>query len=571
MALLISKNNFLGSKNIGAYFVNTHKFKLYEENYLFHLSGEIFSHTIEEVINLIIDNAEVKFDKIIGDFSIILFNKKSNKLSILNDRAGRNLIYYSTKKDFSVSDDFWSIVKHDEYTVDDVDLLTFKTQIFFSASPDNKTILCGLNIVPNAVIADYINNSFSIKKYWHFNLKKNKLTKEQKYDEIDRLLSASFKTIKELNPENTVYGIGVSGGLDSRIIPHYALKYGMKLKSFIVGQEKPHRFWKSNDHISSDSIVDHFKLEHQKLEYNELSYLDKLELEVLYAPSVASQMFKIPNIDKIDFDVLLTGASGFYVGSSPFYSKIRKLDLIEMVCVQQTDLNLKRKFYRIKKGLNYIFGKWFNTNPVVVKSIEGIINESDVIQIHNKIKKYFSEMKNLNKTEKLMNYAVSILGQRNKSGSFESLLNHKKDYTPYMPFLMDAVEYWNEDDIYDRKLFENFIKERLPELASIKAQDYKTALDVDNPNLINKLLSLAMFVIRGTGVMNYPRWSKGKEFKKFVNEYFIMDVYVSSYFDIEKIKKLTYQDKIDSSVITGIIKLNEIIKRIDKNGIHNHK
>ena len=67
-----------------------------------------------------------------------------------------------------------------------------------------------------------------------------------------------------------------------------------------------------------------------------------------------------------------------------------------------------------------------------------------------------------------------------------------------MPFLMDAVEYWNEDDIYDRKLFENFIKERLPELASIKAQDYKTALDVDNPNLINKLLSLAMFVIRGT-------------------------------------------------------------------------
>lgn len=572
MALLISKKEFNNSQKKGFFFLNIEKFTFFRDQYLYCIIGEIFSHTNEEVIMAVIDNNRIVLDGIIGDFSLVLFDDKNQEIKILNDKAGRHLLYYSTKTNITISSDFWSVIRHEKYTVEDIDLLTFKTQVFFSATPDCKTLFKELRIFPNATISSYLDEEMKIDKYWYFSLHPNNLTRDQKYDQIEYTLNDCFKSIKKSNPKDAVYGVGISGGIDSRIIPYYALKHDMKLKSFIVGQEKPHLFWSSNDHIASDLIVDKFNLEHQKLEYNELSYREKLNIEVEKAPLVTSQIFKIPNLHKLNFDVLLTGASGFFVGSSPFYSKIRGKDIVNIVCTQQSDLNIRRKFHKIRKGINYILGKRiFEVNPIIVKSLPGIISESEVKSIQLKIKEFFSDMRQLNDTEKLMNYALSVLGQRNKKGSFESLLGEYKDYTPYLPFFIGVVQNWTEDEIYDRALFENFVKERLPDLATIKAQNHKTVLAKEKPSTFQKIKSLLLFVFRGTGVMNYPKWARELEFKTFVKEYFKEKTYVDDYFDIKKVKKMTYRKELDPTVLTSIVKLNEIIKKISKGEFYNNQ
>jgi asparagine synthase (glutamine-hydrolysing) len=563
MAVLISKSSFDNSNKINDYFIHN-RFQLYKGRYYFDLIGEIYNIKIDEIIELIVEKKIQSFETIIGDFSIIIYDSELNEVLFLNDKAGRNIIFYSQKNTFTIADDFWSIVRQNLYTLKDIDTVELKTQLFFSASTTYSTILKGLKIFENAVFSIFSDNRFEQKKYWNFRLIKNNLSINEKYDQLDNSLNTAFKTIKRINDKNTIYGIGVSGGMDSRIVPYYALKNNMKLKSFIIGEEKPNGLLKSNDHASSDRVVDYFNLEHQKLEFNELSYKEKNELDCIYNPIGSSQIFKIPNIDKCNFDILLTGASGFIVGSSPFYTKNKKLNLSDTLFVQQSDLKLKVKFYKIKKVLNYLFGNIFNIQDIVVSSIDGIISEEETAMVKQNLNQYINKLNNLSYTEILMNYAIGILGQKNKSGSFESLINHTKSYTPYTPFLLDIVQTWTEEDIYDRKLFENFISERLPELAEIRQQNHKPSVNIKKPTIIQKVSSLVTYVIRGQGVMNYNNWAKQKEFKEFIRKEIKENNYISTYVDVFKIQKLVNENRLNADVLAGCIKMNKILSMIDK-------
>jgi hypothetical protein len=563
MAVLISKSSFDNSNKINDYFIHN-RFQLYKGRYYFDLIGEIYNIKIDEIIELIVEKKIQSFETIIGDFSIIIYDSELNEVLFLNDKAGRNIIFYSQKNTFTIADDFWSIVRQNLYTLKDIDTVELKTQLFFSASTTYSTILKGLKIFENAVFSIFSDNRFEQKKYWNFRLIKNNLSINEKYDQLDNSLNTAFKTIKRINDKNTIYGIGVSGGMDSRIVPYYALKNNMKLKSFIIGEEKPNGLLKSNDHASSDRVVDYFNLEHQKLEFNELSYKEKNELDCIYNPIGSSQIFKIPNIDKCNFDILLTGASGFIVGSSPFYTKNKKLNLSDTLFVQQSDLKLKVKFHKIKKVLNYLFGNIFNIQDIVVSSIDGIISEEETAMVKQNLNQYINKLNNLSYTEILMNYAIGILGQKNKSGSFESLINHKKSYTPYTPFLLDIVQTWTEEDIYDRKLFENFISERLPELAEIRQQNHKPSVNIKKPTIIQKVSSLVTYVIRGQGVMNYNNWAKQKEFKEFIRKEIKENNYISTYVDVFKIQKLVNENRLNADVLAGCIKMNKILSMIDK-------
>jgi len=563
--MLISEVEFENSVNINKFFLAKNKFEKYDENIFFYINGFIFSdHTKDIIIDAVLKKDTVLFKEMIGEFSIIIFDKSQNNIYILNDKTGRNLIYYSNKNYLSISEDFWSIVKYNKFTINDIDKLSLKEHVFFYVSLEYHTILKGLDILPNASFTIIEDDNLIIKKYWHFKLEKNSYTVEKKYDMLDKSFDDTMKKIKKLNSNDIEYGIGVSGGMDSRLIPHYALKHNMKLKSYIIGEEKPNKLFKSNDHVSSDLIVDYFTLTHQKMRYNELSYKEKNRIDAIYNPIGTSQIFKIPNINNINFDMLLTGASGFIVGASPFYNNVKYLSIESLIFDKQSSLKLRKKNVRMYKGINYIVNKnIFDTNDISIDSIVGLINKDEIAIIKNKLNNFLNTMNSLSKTEKLMNYAIGILGHRNKSGSFESLINHKINYTLYTTYTLEMVKYLNEDEIYDRKLFEDFIKERLPELANIKGQDHKTSLLNTTPKYLQKIFSILEFAIRGQGVMNYHNWVNSKDFSSYIEQSLATYDYVSKFFDIGKVLSLTKTGELNSIIITNIIKHNEVMYLID--------
>lgn len=576
--MIISKVEFKDSIKVDDYFLSKEKFIVSDDGIYYYVYGELFSEqSIETIIGLMLDGSPKDFDDLIGEFSIVLYDSNTGSIYLLNDKTGRNIIYYSDHNHFSISDDFWSIVKYNDYTIDDVDDVSLKEHVFFYVSMQHNTILKALNILPNASYAVVKNGIIDIKKYWYFKLEKNHLPTEKKYDLLAQSFEDTIKKVKTLNSKDTVYGIGVSGGMDSRLVPYYTLRHDMRLHSFIIGQEKPNRFFRSNDHLSSDLVVEHFGLKNQKLDFDEYSYEKKNRLDAIYNPIGSSQIFKIPNISKVDFDVLLTGASGFIVGASPFYSSVRDLPIETLIFDKQSSLKLRKKFVRLLKGVNYIVGReLFDTKDRLQTSISGLIDEKEVEKLKNNLSRLLHTTEHLSKTEQLMNYAIGILGQRNKAGSFESLVEHKKNYSLYSTYTLEMMKYLTEDEIYDRKLFEDFIKVRLPELANIKGQDHKTAIDNITPQRLQKLKSLFEYTIRGQGVMNYHNWARSAEFNSYITNTLHKYDYVSRYFDMDKVVSLTLSQELYSTILTNIIKYNEVMYLIDNiekeyDGLYNDK
>lgn len=563
--MIISEIEFKNSIKLNNYFLAKEKFQKYNDELYYYIYGSLFSsQKIDDILDAILKKDKTFFLNMIGEYSIVVFDFKNNEIFILNDKTGRNLIYYSNKNGLSVSEDFWGIIKYNKFKIEDINKNSLKAHVCFYVSFEYHTILNELNILPNASYTVIKDASLNIEKYWYFKLEENNYTVDEKYDMLGQSFETTIEKIKSKNKVNTTYGIGVSGGMDSRLVPYYTLKNNMKLNSYIIGEEKPNKFWKSNDHVSSDLIVDYFKLNNQKLDFNELSYKEKNRLDAIYNPIGTSQIFKIPKISQIDFDILLTGASGFIVGASPFYTSVKELPIETLIFDKQSSLKLRKRFVRFFKGINYIVGKdIFNTKDKIQSSIDGLITKNEVKELKKNLSSFLNKMDSLTQTEKLMNYAIGILGHRNKAGSFESLINHKENYTLYSTYTLEMMKYLSEDEIYDRKLFEDFIKVRLPELASIKGQDHKTSLLNSTPKVFQKLWSIGIFALRGNGVMNYHNWVKSSAFNQYLKSTLNEYDYVSKYFDIEKIIKLTKTGELNSIIITNIIKYNEVMYLID--------
>jgi asparagine synthase (glutamine-hydrolysing) len=359
VSLIISHNDFAASKKCFGFYYNDELFVSFDERYSYFLKGELYGGDISDLVNIIKCKNHELISDIDGEYSCIFVDKTDGSIYIINDKTGRDTIFYSEKQGLSVSDDIWDLVYHLDFKLEDIDSLSLKCQVFLFSDPSYNTFIKGINILPNAIVASYSSSKFLITKYWWFAKKENCLTVAAKMDMLDTALNFTFKRIRNTYSESTSFGVGISGGLDSRLIPYFCKKHKIPLNSFIIGEQKPNKILISNDHCRSQEIVDHFNLKNTLHEYNDTNIKIRLRKDAVYAPIASSQLFKMPNMDKVNFDILITGGSGYIVGSSPFYSKSKYPDVVDMILERQSALKKLPKFYRYKKGLNHLFGKIF--------------------------------------------------------------------------------------------------------------------------------------------------------------------------------------------------------------------
>ncbi|MDK2886934.1 MAG: hypothetical protein PWP54_1512 [Thermosipho sp. (in: thermotogales)] len=72
---------------------------------------------------------------------------------------------------------------------------------------------------------------FKEKKYWDFYLNSNIRNIDEASDIIERSI---IETLENIEKDKKIFGIGVSGGLDSRILLYYAKKINFNVKPFII-------------------------------------------------------------------------------------------------------------------------------------------------------------------------------------------------------------------------------------------------------------------------------------------------------------------------------------------------
>ncbi len=540
-------------------------------NFFYYLFGEIFAdqHLLEQYIR------EEKLELIpslLGEYSIVLVKRSGGEINLISDKAGRNILFYGLDDTLCVSTDFWSIVDILNKTVDDINVQALKEQMFFNTTLDYNTVVNGIKMMPPSTMLTLNDQGrqAKINKHWRFkiNCNKDKTSKAEKIERFDSELINAFRLIKNNNPADTVYNIGVSGGMDSRIIPYYAQKANLKLESFIIGDCRPKSFLLSGDHISSRKIVEYFDLKnHQEIAYNTLSFHKKLEKDALAFPYGGSQLFITIPDNMVGGDVLLTGASGFYIGASPIYRDVVSNDIKYSTLKYLSLLKKVNRKHKWEKAYNFLANK--PTAPQVEifsEGIEGLIEHNEVEDSIHKIQSFYEGLEGFSNIEKIMNFNVSGIGHKNKLGSFESLLGQKKSYTIYSPFLSDFIQTWNDEDLIERQLFHDFIIKKHLQISRIKGQDYKVALSrQENANILSKLTAMTEFYLRGKGVMNYENWLRDKTFKRFINsEIFNQDTYIHRFVDRKIIKDLYNGGEVHNKVFENILKLNKVLEIIDK-------
>ena len=121
--------------------------------------------------------------------------------------------------------------------------------------------------------------------------------------------------MRDKNPSDTIYGLGLSGGLDSRVVLHYALKAGMNVNCFIIGDARPHFIFLSKDHKIAKNIS---KLYNMDSKFFFVKPFDKKNWHYHFVENCKRNPFTTPAsfgtlFDKNalpQFDVLLTGLAG---------------------------------------------------------------------------------------------------------------------------------------------------------------------------------------------------------------------------------------------------------------------
>ena len=489
--------------------------------FYYHVFGSLYLENEAEVIKSILDDNQEYLRKLVGNFTVVVLDPISGQVKIVSDRPGKqNIFYHMGSQGLTISDDFWEIKEALSLSIDDVDRMAIKQQLVFFTGLNGRTLFKEVKSVPAASILKFKLDDLNvtIKRYWQFSYNENQLSYDDKLDLIDQTFTNALGTIKKLNPQEESFAVGVSGGLDSRIIPYYATKNGMNIDGFTIGIERPRKLFLSNDFNSANKIASHFGIERRTLQYNSISFEEQLQMETRLAPEVGSQMFKIVDVGQLKSNILITGASGFVIGASPMYSSMKQSPLVDHTLLYQSLLGTKPRAAKVKKAISSLTGASLSFKPQLnMTGFGSFFTKEEVDECIADIEQFYSDLGPLSKSEKLMNYAIFGVGRNNAKGAFESFLGQKESYSIYTPFFLDTVQQFSEDELLNRQLFQEFIAKRLPELAAIQGQDFKPTLLGENSaltSLSRKLLAMGNFVIRGNGVMNYENWVKSREFKE---------------------------------------------------------
>ena len=148
-----------------------------------------------------------------GEYNIIIYDKEKEHIDLFNDRFAARPIFYSHKgEEFIISNEIKTILNFHDRVISKEGLLEF---FLYFHNVGDWTIYKNVKALKPASHLQFKDRSLIVKNYWSLTYNKTKYNIKKLADEVKQILAESAK-LKYRNRGKV--GLGLSGGLDSRLI-----------------------------------------------------------------------------------------------------------------------------------------------------------------------------------------------------------------------------------------------------------------------------------------------------------------------------------------------------------------
>ncbi|MBN2142794.1 hypothetical protein JW711_05695 [Candidatus Woesearchaeota archaeon] len=288
-------------------------------------------------------NSDLRIFK--GRYCGCIIDKDKAEITIFNDQLGLGDVYYMhSRKEIMIATDFTQILKERLWGEKNLDKIACAEMVLYEHSLLDRTFLKEVKILPYATIKTIRKGGATkTKSFWRYgHAEDNDFDIKKALIKLDSLMHKAMKRIKSMN--NEAMSIGISGGLDSRIVARYALTENIPLRAFVISHKGSDAF-KIAKQIAKSLKIDLKLIAVRKQAWNRIEehVAKKPLLNILYSP-YASVTEDLPKTRSI-----LTG----FNGDNIFGSHIKEGELTEgdPVAHIRGRYELKSKSVRISDNL----------------------------------------------------------------------------------------------------------------------------------------------------------------------------------------------------------------------------
>ena len=425
------------------------------------------------------------------------------------DNSGRELLfYYHDDRRLVLSDSFWGILKVIEPTYDDLDFEVIAEMIASAGGVpcDNSTPIKGLCWLPVNTICSFDAHTGSFSKRVYADTKRTcEITSlDVAVESFDRCMCEMAAFLAEEH-KGEKFGLGLSGGLDSRVALHYLENAGIRPTAFNLCVTRPHKLFLATSVLNARSLARAAHADYREVEWRPESVRAKMDAMLIHNPLGTcghyTNAYKYETQGLPEFDVLVTAGQaigpnlvgGTVVSNADTMSKEEVFDCLYTICTGDvlpyayTEGLIRGKFNAKGDGANH-------------EAWEEIITPAVTNSIARRIRSFIDDRyrRGFTAADTLMDYRTSALGAIGRDGAYESLFGTKRSYTIYTPFLVREGLKWDVPLVKERLVLKELIKHKIPEFTEVGEETYG---GLDTSSKLRGGLGKLIFLLRGSGIM----------------------------------------------------------------------
>jgi asparagine synthetase B (glutamine-hydrolysing) len=487
MSMLITNKQFSGGTQFGEfhYMADQDCTIINKVDHLLLFKGYLYPDlqcTVNDILEYLVQskNHENKnlqqFSKFKGRYCGCFIDKKKRKVIIFTDQLGlQDVFYYFKDDELIISDSFVSFFNLKKFGINELDHIACGEFMLFEHVLFERTFLKDVKKLQYATLLnlDIVQHAEKKEQYWQYGFRPKKYPdREALFKKLDMLMHNAMQRIKDVQndptfknskkrkkkTEVTRYTIGLSGGLDSRVVAKYALEMGLDLDAFVFGHKKSDIF------LISKRIAKKLGINLSQLEISP-KYWSYHKKQLHYDPMMNLMLTTYGSVrDHLQTDRILL--SGFN-GDNIFGSHLEKEDF-------DHDLNYVEKI--CKK-----YALFDQTNDILTNDLFRSIM-AEIAERYENLHMPDWQIK------ELFNFECRQLRFIKNNPSFHFYGIFDRYYSPFAD--IDVVEFalgLPLDELYQSKAYHEFIITRFPDMASIRPSQIPHRLT--DPNIVRRIKS----------------------------------------------------------------------------------